>query len=323
MFKSPNIPKKPPTDTDQGVATRVILYAVRAGKESEFQVWQKSFNEKIQQFPGFLGMDLHQPSANESTDEWIIVYQFENEKLLKAWLDSKERTKALATAPDIFYDKQSEYTINDKKAPEPGQTIITSHKVIPGKEAEYETAIRALNDTAKSFPGFVSCETFQPTAENDEHTVLLHFNNKKNMDKWLNSPERKAGREVLYRTTAAHNTNVVGTGFGSWFAFNAEDGIAAAAWKQTMVVICGLFPVVMILANTIGNFMNSKNVAPAYSIFITSALSTIILTWVAMPVLSRIMDWWLSPKSTTKQTSLGLFLIIMVYAIEIILGRTL
>ncbi len=321
MLNSSNIPKN--SSTDQGVATRVILYAVCAGKESEFQAWQKLINEEVQHFSGFLGMDIHQPAVNESTDEWIVVYQFQNEKLLKIWLNSKERAKALAATPDIFYNKQSQYTINDKKASEHGQTIIISHKVIPGKEAEYEAAIRVLNDAVQRFPGFVSCETFQPTAENDEHTILLHFNNKANMDRWLNSPERKAGRETLYRTTAAHNTNVIGTGFGSWFSFNAEDGIAAAAWKQTMVVICGLFPVVMILSSTLGNFMNSMNVAPTYSIFINSALSTIILTWVAMPVLSRLMDWWLSPKSTTKQTSLGLFLIIVVYAIEIAMGRVL
>lgn len=303
--------------SSQAVATRVITYAVRPGKEAEFQAWQNSINEKCQQFSGFLGIDVHPPAVNESSSDWVVIYRFQNEETLKAWLESKERAEALATAPSIFTDKQSAYTLSGGQAPDHSLTIVTAHKVLPGKETEHEAANKVLNDAAARFPGFAGCEIFKPMADNDEYTTLVRFNNKENMNRWLTSPERKAGLEALYRTTADHRTKVVGTGFGSWFAFNAEDGIAAAAWKQAMVVLCVLFPVVMIVNLTVGNFLTKAGAPFAVNIFTGNTIGTIILTWLAMPVVSRAMNWWLSPRSTVKQTWFGLFFVLIVYAIEI------
>src|SRR3990167_7461713 len=301
----------------QAVATRVIAYTVQPGKDLEFQAWQQSINEKSERFPGFVGIDVHLPSVNVSSDEWIVVYRFQNEATLKAWLGSPERAKAIATAPDIFTTQRSESTLSGGQAPDSGLTIVTAHKVLPGKEAEHEAANKALNEAAARFPGFAGCEVSKPTADNDEYTTLVRFNNKENMDRWLTSPERKAGREALYRTTVGHRTNVVATGFGSWFAFNAEDGIAAAAWKQAMVVLSALFPVVMIVNMTIGNFLSNEGASFAVNVFVGNTVGTIILTWLVMPVIGRMMYWCLSPRSTSKQAGIGFVFLLILYVIEI------
>src|SRR3990167_9684372 len=299
------------------VATRIATYTVKSGKDAEFQAWQKLINEKCGQFPGFIGIDAHPPSVNESNNEWVIVYRFQNAATLKSWLESSERTQALAAAPDIFIKKRSEYTLSGGGSPDSSVTIVTAHKVIPGQEAAHEAANKALNDAAARFPGFAGCEIFKPTPDNNEYTTLIRFNNKENMNRWLNSPERKAGREVLYRTTADHRTKVVATGFGSWFAFNAEDGIAAAAWKQAMVVLSALFPVVMIVNMTVGNFLSNEGASFAVNVFVGNTVGTIILTWLVMPVISRMMNWWLSPRSTSKQAGIGFVFLLILYVIEI------
>ena len=301
------------------VATRIATYTVKSGKDAEFQAWQKLINEKCGQFPGFIGIDAHPPSVNESNNEWVIVYRFQNAATLKSWLESSERTQALAAAPDIFIKKRSEYTLSGGGSPDSSVTIVTAHKVIPGQEAAHEAANKALNDAAARFPGFAGCEIFKPTPDNNEYTTLIRFNNKENMDRWLNSPERKAGREVLYRTTAGHRTNVIATGFGSWFAFNAIDSIAAAAWKQAMIVICALFPVVMLLTMSVGSMLEKAGATMGINIFVGNAASTIILTWLVMPVISRVMNWWLSPRSTAKQSWFGFFFVLILYAIELVI----
>lgn len=308
---------------NQTVATRVITYSVRPGKDWEFQAWQNTINEKCQHFAGFLGVDVHAAATNETHDEWVVIYRFQSEASLKLWLDSKERAAVLEKTPDIFVNKKAAYTLSGNQASDQGVTIVTAHKVIPGKEAEHAAANKALNDAAARFPGFAGWEVFKPTSENDEYTTLIRFNNQENMNRWLTSPERKAGREALYRTTADHRTNVVATGFGSWFAFNAQDGIAAAAWKQAMVVLSALFPVVMMLNLTLGDYLTQKHIAFAENIFIGNAVGTIILTWLVMPVVSRLMNWWLSPRSSTKQAWLGLFCLLILYAIEITIFKKL
>lgn len=121
------------------------------------------------------------------------------------------------------------------------------------------------------------------------------------MERWLASKERAAGRKAMYQFVVSHHANVLPTGFGSWFAVNAEDSISAAAWKQAMVVLAALFPIVMILNLTVGNFLTEKNVAFPVDIFIGNTLGTIALTWAVMPVVTRLMDWWLSPRGHLAQ----------------------
>ena len=134
------------------------------------------------------------------------------------------------------------------------------------------------------------------------------------MDRWLASPERAAGRQGQYQFTASHHANVVPTGFGSWFAVNAEDGIAAPAWKQAMTVLAALFPTVMILNLTVGNLVAGQGAPMAVNVFIGNTLGTVALTWLLMPVVTRLMAWWLSPGCAPNKTTVGVVLLLGIYA---------
>jgi antibiotic biosynthesis monooxygenase (ABM) superfamily enzyme len=308
----------PATNTDQAPPTRIITYHVRPGKENEFKALNDLAKQAAQKHPGYIGSETLPPSANNSSDEWVVIYRFENNETLNTWLESPERKKVILDAHDIFTSSPSEYSLRDgSKSSDHEMTIVTTHTIVPGKEEEYKAANKTLNDAAARFPGFAGCEIFEPTSENPQSTVLIRFNNKENMDRWLNSKERESGREALYKTTIDHHTNVVGTGFGSWFAFNAEAGVSAAAWKQAMVVLSVLFPVVMTLNLTVGKILDQNAVPFAFNVFTGNTLGTITLTWIAMPTVSRLMDWWLSPRCRSKRTVLGILFLIAIYATEL------
>jgi antibiotic biosynthesis monooxygenase (ABM) superfamily enzyme len=306
------------SDTDQSQITRIIVYNVSFGKGNEFKAWQKLINDSLQQSAGILGIEVLPHTVSDSSHEWVVMYRFCNDEALLTWLNSNERANALAIAPDIFTSKPSEYTLTGVNPPDYAKTLIINNKVIHGKEAEYEAAERALHEAAARFPGFVGCKVFKPTANNDNWSTLMHFNNKDSMERWLNSPERAAGVEILHQFVATHNLNVIPTGFGSWFAINADDGITAPAWKQAMVVICALFPITLGFKLTAGNFLSAEGVPVAINGFISTLFGTLSLTWLLMPVLAKLMSWWLSPKCALKQSLLGTFLFFCVYAIEIL-----
>lgn len=298
-------------------ATRVIVFGVQPGKDQTFTAWQNSVNNQARQNPACLGIETLPPKVNDANGKWVVIYRYRSETDLKAWLDSPERNAAFAAAPDIFTAERIEYTLVGGKPAEQGATLISSHQIIPGMEAAYQTAHAALNAAAARFPGFAGYEVFPPTEAHAESTVMLRFDTQEHMNRWLESPERAAGREALYKTTLSHKTHVVATGFGSWFAFNAADGIAAPAWKQAMVVLGGLFPTVMLLNLSVGKMLSAEQVPFAASVFVGNLLGTMALTWLVMPVASRLMHWWLSPRCGTGRTWLGLVLLVALYAGEI------
>ena len=53
-------------------------------------------------------------------------------------------------------------------------------------------------------------------------------------------------------------------------------------------------------------------------VFVANAVSTLVLTWVVMPVVTRLLSWWLSPTATTAQTVRGVVLVLMIYLIEVL-----
>ncbi len=299
--------------SDGAIVTRVIAYIVRAGEDAHFQAWQKTLNEKLLQFPGALRVDVLPANMTAAGHEWIVIYRFRSEAELSAWLRSNEHEDVRASAPDIFVGTETQYTLSGAEAPDAGETIVTSNKVIAGKECAYEAADKALNEVAARFPGFASAKVLKPRPGSRTWSTIVRFNSKPDMDRWLGSPERAAGRKEMYKYTESHEANVVPTGFGSWFAVNAEDSIEAPAWKQAMTVLAALFPTVMILTLTVGRLQ-----APlAVNIFIGNTLSTIALTWALMPVFTRAMAWWLSPRATPNETLRGSALLLGIYAVEI------
>ena len=307
------------SDPDMTVVTRVIAYNVRLGHDEEFQAWQKSINSEVEKFPGVLRVDVLPSNVTDAGHEWIVVYRFDSDENLTAWLNSAQRTQSLAHAPDILAGAETAYTLHGAEAADTSETIVTSNEVIPGKEAEYEAADRSLNEAAARFPGFAGAKVFRPSPGSQTWSTMIRFDNKANMERWLESPERAAGRQAMYRFALSHHADVVPTGFGSWFAVNAEDGIQAPAWKQAMVVLCALFPAVMILNLTVSRIVAAEGIPFAVNIFIGNALSTVALTWLLMPVVTRLMAWWLSPRCTEQKTWLGVFLALGIYVIELAL----
>lgn len=70
-------------------------------------------------------------------------------------------------------------------------TIISSHKVIQGKEDSYQEALREINDRVRLQPGFIGLETLSPTEGlQDDWAVIFRFADNESMRVWLQSAER-------------------------------------------------------------------------------------------------------------------------------------
>jgi antibiotic biosynthesis monooxygenase (ABM) superfamily enzyme len=54
----------------------------------------------------------------------------------------------------------------------------------------------------------------------------------------------------------------------------------------------------MLLSGLIGPLL--QPISPVLSVVVVTALIVVCMTWAAMPVLTRILAWWLYPKAVQK-----------------------
>lgn len=191
-----------------------------------------------------------------------------------------------------------------ERSDDPSVTVVASHRVQPGKEAEYRRWQAGIDAAAARFPGFVGIELFEPVPEvQPEFVVVFRFADGAALDHWLASPERA---EWLRRATpliSEMHLARVGGGLGGWFPIGAQatrPGVAPR-WKQGMAVLLALYPTVMILV-----WLETPLLADlprAARVFVSNLTSVALLTWVMMPLVTRALARWLAPNASARVTA--------------------
>ncbi|MEX0581739.1 MAG: hypothetical protein WD228_11660 [Mycobacterium sp.] len=136
------------------------------------------------------------------------------------------------------------------------------------------------------------------------------------------------GDETAHDDLAQGQDWVLPAGFRQWSSANQSAG-QGPAWKQAMTALAVLYAMVSVLNITLGNFIGQGlrvEGTPVVSglglpfplvVFIGNAVGTILLTWVLMPVVTRLLHWWLNPAATPAQTIRGVVLLLVIYVIEV------
>lgn len=198
---------------------------------------------------------------------------------------------------------------------------VVAATVAAGNEKAYRTLRAALDAKAAEFPGFVDAHV--STAEANTWVAVLTFHSEAALQRWRASPERG---ELVSRIgdLAVDQDWVLPIGFAPQLETQSP------TWKQAMTVLAVLYAMVSVLDITLGNFIGNglsvegnRVVAGLglpfpFVVFVGNAVGTVLLTWVLMPVVTRLLGWWLSPTATRAQTILGVMLLLLAYLIEVV-----
>jgi uncharacterized protein len=109
---------------------------------------------------------------------------------------------------------------------------------------------------------------------------------------------------------------MVRSGFEQWFP-TAADGTSAPAWKQNMIVLLLLYPVVFLFGIWVQTpvLMGNAGLPFWLALFIGNVVSVLLLNWL-VPWVSNCFGGWLAPApGAGRWTSLaGAALILLLYA---------
>ena len=268
--------------------TVVVARTPVPGREAEFEQWLRRLVAAARQAPGHVHSDI-QPPTDVHPGEWVILYQFTDAESLQAWLTSPERDGLVAEGRDLIAGGIREQVVALAHQPEP-VTAVASFFVKPGDAARYAEIYDRLVQALAAFPGFIRSELFASIPGIQEETVvLLSFDTREHLDAWLGSSERQRLLDAIDPYIEGERTlNVVG-GFAGWFG---RPGMAKVkTWKQAAIVLLAIIPI-SLLVTALRRWL-LPDVNWMVGVVIGNVFGVIVLSWLAMPFLTRVFDRWL------------------------------
>ena len=309
-----------------GPSILTVIYPVRPDQEHSFHEWLAKLNQSAFAASGFLGMGTDTRQERPTEIEWTVTYKFDADGDRDAWMTSASRVQARAEGGKLFTSAPQE-TLGLEEGRARSLMVVRSH-VPPNQEAEWHAAQARFLAAVGKFPGFDGIDVFKPATGSDVWTTVLSFRTQEDLSRWEESPERRA---LLDEFAIDREDEVIATpsAYGQWFSSGATAAANSPTWKQAMVALLVLFPLVTLYDMTLGNaagaglkvaghpVFGGLGLPFPFVVFLGNVVGTILLSWVIMPVVIRAFDWWLNPFATAAQTLRGTVLLVIAYAVEV------
>jgi antibiotic biosynthesis monooxygenase (ABM) superfamily enzyme len=286
-----------PMDGD-GEVTVVTQTGVRAESNAEFDQWQQETCRVIERFPGFLKQTVLPPSP-PAQDDWVILQRFTNSASAISWLNSAERLDRLTVVQPLLTGRADVHVVAgpaEASTASPVSAIIST-RIKPGCEEAYrrwEQRMAVAQSAAAGLQGY----RFEPPIPGvqEDWLAILRFDTEANLQAWLDSPARLALVTEAEPLTEEFHYRVARTGFDQWFPVPPEGQKPPAIWKQNMIVLLMLYPVVFLFgyAVQVPLLMRGWGVPFAVALLIGNVVSVILLNWM-VPYTSGKFLWWLVP----------------------------
>jgi hypothetical protein len=302
------------------VATAVTAVQVRQGEEGAFAGWLTELNKTISTFPGYVSAVVI-PPVPPSQSDWVMVQRFQNIEQLRAWLDSDERRSLLDKSGSLLTDEGTTNVVqgsSTEPSPHDMVTEIITVSVKPGMEEAYHAWVDGIRQLEAKFPGYRGLQLQPPIPGlQDGWVSLLRFDTSEHLNAWLESDARRAAlREV--EPFIDKREQQIATSFSGWFTFGDAPDQVPPNWKQSMIVLLMLYPIVMLELLYLTPLLKLLGMAEAT--FIGNLLSVAALGYLLVPPANRAFDWWLrpTPHGPRWATAAGVTLIVGLYAMSVI-----
>lgn len=175
-------------------------------------------------------------------------------------------------------------------------TVIVKHRVIRGKENEYELWAQGITEAARKFDGYLGVNFIRPSnSQSDEYILIFKFNSYKSMQRWEDSSERNIWRNKRQSITIDEPEIHRYKGWDYWFTLPPAAKIAPPRYKMAIVTLISLYPLALFLPMLINPVIGGLH--DAIIVFITAAVIVPLMLYFVMPTMVRIFSWWLYPEN--------------------------
>jgi antibiotic biosynthesis monooxygenase (ABM) superfamily enzyme len=182
-------------------------------------------------------------------------------------------------------------------------TTVIRRKVKPGKEAEYEAWAREIASKALAFDGHQGVNLIPPAGKDDRYTLIFRFDSHEHLQAWEDSQTRKDLAKVGSELSEPETTEVKRyDSLEFWFDLEQKQKAPGrpAKYKMVTLTVLGLYPMIRFFIPLLPKipvinliYLLPDWLATVPALFITTG----ILTYLVMPLITKVFKFWLYPGS--------------------------
>lgn len=278
---------------DSSGVTGIVWRRVDPTREAEAEEIMQKLMAAARQHVGFLGSEIFPPIPGVQ-DAYVVLYRFNNAENLRHWLKAAERDALFHQIAPLLLQPPFEFFLAHRSRTPGSASSVFAYRLKPGAAEKFrEWRLRILEESRK-WPGFLGTEAFDTLdSEQPEFVVVVRFSSREHLNAWMHSKVRAEFMKEVPAYVERYRLRRIGTGFEGWFN-TSDDTSPPVPWRQGMVVLAALFPVIMTLRHLLGFLFKIMPMPAAFLVLLT--IDVTILTYFIMPHFSRMMGFWLRPK---------------------------
>lgn len=284
--------------------TGIVWRRVTPGREAEAEDVMRKIMSLARGFEGYLGTEIFPPIPGVQ-DAYVVLYRFNRGSHLRQWLNSSLRQEMLRQIGDMLIEPSHEFFFAHSRRQAGTASSVFAYRIRSDRETEFREWRRRILEEVRTWKGFLGTESFDTLdSAHPEFVVVVRFDSRLNLDAWLQSKIRKTFMKEVRRYVDHYALRRIGSGFEGWFDTSANKN-PPASWRQAMVILTALFPVIMTLRQLLFPVFSALPMPAAFLILLTVDMA--VLTYVVMPRFTLLMNFWLrpSPDSTWRNELAG------------------
>jgi uncharacterized protein len=175
-------------------------------------------------------------------------------------------------------------------------TAVICHLVKLGQERAYEQWLHNVAIVAQQFTGHAGVSFIRPTdASYPEYAIILKFDCYQHLKTWLDSPIRQSWIDKVKPLVQGEQKVQVLTGLETWFTLPGKPlQQPPKRYRMAILTTLAVFVVAQVLGLAIVPALTSLH--PLWRSFVLTVGTVFILTYVVMPLVTRLFYGWLYPK---------------------------
>jgi antibiotic biosynthesis monooxygenase (ABM) superfamily enzyme len=168
--------------------------------------------------------------------------------------------------------------------------VAITRRVKPGHEAEFQQALREFFQSSFSHEGVLGASLLLPLPGSDsrEIGILRTFASEAERDAFYASPMFQAWEQRARTLTEGEPVYRQLHGLEAWFRSPYHP---PPRWKMAVVTLLGVYPVSLLIGLLLSPQL--RKLPLPLNLFIVSALIVTCLTWLIMPMLTKLLKRWL------------------------------
>jgi len=174
-------------------------------------------------------------------------------------------------------------------------TSVICRNIKPGHEEDYDNWLKRYLALQRSAPGYRSITIIIPGGGKSSYRYIIRkFDNKADMEKWDNSKGTLELIDEANKYSTRHYE--ASTGLETWFTLPGLKTLSQSPppkWKMAIVIFFAAYVIGIASRYLLGPIIGEWSLFTNTAIF--SAILVVLLTYFALPILSRVFRRWLYP----------------------------